>query len=554
MAFDALAGLQLLITLVTAGLTAFAWRYRERPGGTQFAALAGGTAALSFVYFVLLLDPESAAVGMATVSMRDTVLSVIPILWIVFALDYTGYGQYVTHRTVGAIAVIPTVTAGILWFPGLRELYWGPQLSTVAEGVVEVAPPFGPWYWVNLGYGYILMMGGLVLLFSLIMSQNRLYSDQSFAVVVGTLVPFAANLMIQVDVNPIPLPLQPLSFAVTGLAFGFALYRYELFSVLPVTRQIGRSAVVEDIQEGILIGDRTGRIVDLNETAAGIFDGSADAIVGRPIREVFGDQTPTDGDRIAPTEYRLDDGRVYDVTVSEIHDLGDRPVGDAIVFRDITDRTTREQRLKVLSRLLQHDLRDDLSMVRGTIELAATRADDDVGSALDAAEQSIEELLVSVETARSVQNALEETELIEQDLGEVAKSIVQRARETYPDATVTASVSGAITVQATIALEDALWELLENACEHGGDAPRVEVEATSEDHTAEVTIADDGPGIPAAEYRVLGDSDTSALDDGTGLGLWLAYWGLSASGGALDFDVGDGTTVRVSLPLAGAGV
>ncbi len=59
--------------------------------------------------------------------------------------------------------------------------------------------------------------------------------------------------------------------------------------------------------------------------------------------------------------------------------------------------------------------------------------------------------------------------------------------------------------------------------------------------------------------RSLGQTDVSRqdqetkLDHGSGLGLWLVYWVLERSGGALAFDCESGTEVSVSLSVAESG-
>jgi signal transduction histidine kinase len=65
-----------------------------------------------------------------------------------------------------------------------------------------------------------------------------------------------------------------------------------------------------------------------------------------------------------------------------------------------------------------------------------------------------------------------------------------------------------------------------------------------------VAVTDDGPGLPAHESRVLTNGEETPLEHGSGMGLWVVHWIVSRYGGELDFEVDDGTTVRLSLPAA----
>jgi hypothetical protein len=47
---------------------------------------------------------------------------------------------------------------------------------------------------------------------------------------------------------------------------------------------------------------------------------------------------------------------------------------------------------------------------------------------------------------------------------------------------------------------------------------------------------------------VLEALEETALEHGSGLGLWLVKWGVGALGGTVTFDTTDGTTVTLALP------
>ena len=67
---------------------------------------------------------------------------------------------------------------------------------------------------------------------------------------------------------------------------------------------------------------------------------------------------------------------------------------------------------------------------------------------------------------------------------------------------------------------------------------------------ATVTVADDGPGIPERELKVLERGEEKPLEHGNGIGLWIVYWVVEHSDAAVSLETGtDGTTVSVELPL-----
>lgn len=212
---------------------------------------------------------------------------------------------------------------------------------------------------------------------------------------------------------------------------------------------------------------------------------------------------------------------------------------------DITPLREREQRLEVVNRVLRHNLRNDLQSIRGYIEMAADADEQPADESLDAALRKTRDLLTTAETSRNIQQTLAETERFEQDLCRALRNALERVRETYPEEDLQVSMPDSVDVLATRGLEDALWELLENACVHGADP--IEVRVVQEADEVIVEIADHGPGLPSHELTVIESGEETPLEHGSGLGLWYAHWVVNASIGDLDFDSTAGTTVRLSL-------
>ena len=98
-------------------------------------------------------------------------------------------------------------------------------------------------------------------------------------------------------------------------------------------------------------------------------------------------------------------------------------------------------------------------------------------------------------------------------------------------------------------------ELVSNAVEHGGSTPdpcvtvwAVETAETDQAVEWQIEVTDTGPGINDHEMGVFEQAKETKLHHGSGLGLWLVWWGVDRLGGEMWFDVDDGTTVTVALP------
>ena len=99
--------------------------------------------------------------------------------------------------------------------------------------------------------------------------------------------------------------------------------------------------------------------------------------------------------------------------------------------------------------------------------------------------------------------------------------------------------------------------LLENAVRYARD--RVELSLTERDGPVELSVADDGPGVPAAaRERVFErfarlDEGRARDTGGTGLGLAIVREVVVAHGGSVTLDGGPGARFVVSLPRTSSG-
>ena len=105
-------------------------------------------------------------------------------------------------------------------------------------------------------------------------------------------------------------------------------------------------------------------------------------------------------------------------------------------------------------------------------------------------------------------------------------------------------------------LRQLLVILVDNALRHGEPGAPVEVRADRVGHELRLEVSDRGPGIPAEHrgkvFEPFFQVDSSRAGMGSGLGLTIARWIVSAHGGTIKLmDNEPGLVVRVLLPLRG---
>lgn len=222
---------------------------------------------------------------------------------------------------------------------------------------------------------------------------------------------------------------------------------------------------------------------------------------------------------------------------------------------EVADKT---EKLDVLNRLLRHNLRTEVQAITGYADLIRDAVADDSTLAAHAGtiQARTRRLNRMNENVKHIFWALETRsyELVEVSVVDSLDPILDSVAEAHPDVDLRRDLPADLSVAAGDRLGVALTHLVENAVEHNDDPePTVRVEASEDDEWVDITVADNGPGIPEMERSVVtGESEITQLNHSQGLGLWVVKWIANVYGGSVAFDAGtDGSTARVRLRRAG---
>jgi two-component system sensor histidine kinase KdpD len=219
---------------------------------------------------------------------------------------------------------------------------------------------------------------------------------------------------------------------------------------------------------------------------------------------------------------------------------------------------------------LSHDLRTPLTAIRGASETLAR-----AGDALDGATRA--DLLASIaqDTERMTKFLANIMEMARVETGEIS---AKRERLRLADVIEAAisRVAGAMAAGVSVAapasyvmadpalLEQVLVNVLDNAVKYAPEGSRISVTAVRQGAKVNLSVADEGVGIPADELGAVFDSFFRAtrgdrVAPGTGLGLAIAKAFTEAMGGSiraqsprldLPADGAPGTVISIELPAA----
>lgn len=542
-----------LAGLIAMGVGVLAWDHRSERTGRPFVVFMAGVAWWAIAYGIELgFDDLSSILLWDKVAFVGSVAVPAAFFWL--AVEYAGYDEDLPGWTPAAILIEPILTLVLVWRYPASRLVWESVTVTQVGSIVLPVIDFGLWYWVNYAYSFVLVGSALVAIGIVFVRGNRIYRRQSALLIGGAAIPLTANLVYNLfpSLSPFPaIDMTTSAMAFTGVVYGLGLYRFRMLDIAPVARGM----LLSEIGDGFVVVNAAGEYVEGDEVGWAVAEHA---------EELFGDRgvsaSELDGLDGRVLSVTIDDTeRAYEIRTRPVSDFRDERVGTLLILRDITELEIvrqHEQRVSVMNRILRHNIRNSMNVIRGYSELLI--------NALDGEERRFAEIIaaragrmVSIsEKARHLSAATvgaEDRQSV--DVAPLVESVVERARTEFPTASV--SLARGDPARALVSAESdvtlAVELLVENAIEHNDrEHPTVELSVTARPERVEIAVSDDGPGIPSHELAVMDADWETPLDHGSGLGLWVVHWIVTRSDGQLAVEENEprGSTVTISLPRA----
>ena len=366
---------------------------RGVPGGAAFSWMMMAVALWSLASAMHTVVSERDA-RIVIAKLQYLGVAPIGVLWLLFTSAYSRAAWPISSDRLLRVAVwaVPLLTFVLVLTNEQHQLHWAAieEVQTSLGSRLVYRP--GPWYWVHVTYSYFLVLIGTLLLVRGLRRFPPPYRRQTALVIAGAIVPWVGNFLYLTSVLPVTgFDLTPLAFTASGACFTFGIYRYRLFGLVPVARDM----VVDSMEDAVLVLDAERRIVDLN-AAAEKYTGLTTSSLGRPVDEVvawWNEAVSEDGAKPGgqPAMVKVEPGpRYFEVKVSAVRDPQQRFVGWLVIVHDISHRRRNEaerhaferrvqeqqksESLMVLAGGVAHDFNNLLTGILGNAEMLAIQA------------------------------------------------------------------------------------------------------------------------------------------------------------------------------------
>ncbi len=342
--------------------------------------------------------------------------------------------------------------------------------------------------------------------------------------------------------------------------------------------EVYNNYILESINTGIITIDNERRISSLNRAAIEIMElQGVDAIkqvcsrvlsghdgLLELIEDFLRDKRQVRNRQITA---RMSGGRLRTLSVSlfSLADSRGQQIGLSLILNDQTELLKMQDELELNRRMaslgemsggLAHQLRNSTAAIVGFAKLIEKRIPEDCGAGENMRFLLKEAMDASALVARFLDFARPlYLDVAETDLVRLIEDMVISAKRSAPgiDISFDQTHQEKVVIDGdSLLLKQGIGNILDNACSAAGEIHgRVKIMSRIADGMIDISISDNGPGVPDNIKDDIFTPFISGTPSGLGLGLPLARKIITLHGGRVEFnsEIGQGTTFVITLPL-----
>ena len=331
------------------------------------------------------------------------------------------------QKWMKTLFIFPVISILVDWTNPLHHLQYV-EFSVVRSEIV-----FGPYVYISGVGNYIFLISAVVFMFRFaIKSKTLLYWKQCMLFAISGLCPLAVSAFATFSGKEIPITATPMSFLVTLILNGIAIYQLHMLDITPIATQ----HILDGISDGYLILSDKGLVLKYNKRFAALFADEYGIVENRNLRDcvkkediakktaVYNMLTAIESSRQDGTLISYEQATMVNINgktkknyfvvdVSPLQVNG-QISGFAVLFKDITqlresmqrlqdsqERMMEQERLAFLGQMiggLAHNLKTPIMSISGCMVAAEALVDE--------CEESLSDEQVTEEDYREIYNEI----------------------------------------------------------------------------------------------------------------------------------------------------
>lgn len=310
---------------------------------------------------------------------------------------------------------------------------------------------------------------------------------------------------------------------------------------------------------GIMVLDREGRVLKINDVGAEILDTNAAAITGAKIAEIY----PEAADMLLlgtamsrEVTIALPKGDCVPVGFANSPLFGSNRIEEGVIvlFRDLTEikrlqsELRKKEHFETMAKVISgvaHEIRNPLFGISSIGQILERELDSSQHKALtqamlketDRMKRLIEELLLYTRPSRF--------DIREVDIGILIEELLHHIRAKRDDITFSLNILP-LTIMAD---RDKIMQVFLNLLNNGIDSAKssISMSVKTVDNRAVIVVSDDGPGIRKEDLQRVFEPFFTTKKGGTGLGLPICKKIIEDHGGTIEIQSQEGKGTSVVL-------
>jgi diguanylate cyclase (GGDEF)-like protein/PAS domain S-box-containing protein len=278
-------------------------------------------------------------------------IAAAPVCFYLAARTFGYHRRRLSAKHVIAVSLFPAATVLVAATNFFHNLLWSWVVIDVSTNIATYGR--GPWFSLFVVYSYGLVFLGIVRFVSVLRALPAAYRGQLVTILAGSLFALLGSVFYLFRFSQ--RDWTPLGMALAGLCLFLGMTRYRMLDLLPIARNL----LVETMDDGVLVTDTHGRIIDMNpamKELLGVRERRA-VLMGTSARELL-----TEWEEILPLldgsePLRLEiacvgaDGntRYLDVRRRPLPGRNGEVPGILFLLGDVTKRHVAEERLREMA-------------------------------------------------------------------------------------------------------------------------------------------------------------------------------------------------------------
>ncbi|MHA6534770.1 histidine kinase N-terminal 7TM domain-containing diguanylate cyclase [Paenibacillus sp. BAC0078] len=342
--------------VLNALLALFAYYKKTDFAGTRAFILSSLTSAIYAFGFALELSGNSMGEIEFWIKLEYLGMPYIAPSSLLVIMYFVGLERLIDKKLLIPLYGIPLITTLLVWTNGYHHLYYKSIYFREGAQTPLIDVVMGPWYIIQGSMTFGCMLAGMCLIGWQWNRIKHAYRRQLIIIFIGQFLPALGAFLYLMDMTPHGVDPVPVIMSITSTLYIWAILSRGMLTAAPIARE----NLFESMRDGVLVTDRSDKLIDYNRAATEMLQGLDSSAIGRPLVQLFlpaGKEAVAyvmNSDPLISGERELawnKDGETcyYQVRSSPVLKRDGQWAGRMIMLIDVTERTLLQEKLQLLA-------------------------------------------------------------------------------------------------------------------------------------------------------------------------------------------------------------